>query len=50
MSLYVNSVIKCNNNQYQFWLNPLSANPTKWSNTLKQFARNSGRIILMCLT
>ena len=38
MSLYVNSVIKCNNNQHQFWLNPLSANPTKWSNTLKPIA------------
>ena len=23
-------------------VNPLSANPTKWSNTLKQFVSNSG--------
>ena len=26
------------------FLNPLSANPTKWSNTLKQFVGFSGRI------
>ena len=26
-------------------LNPLSANPTKWSNTLKQFVGNSRRIV-----
>ena len=25
--------------------NPLSANPTKWSNTLKQFVGNSQRIV-----
>ena len=25
---------------YHFHVNPLSANPTKWSNTLKEFARN----------
>ena len=27
-------------------LNPLSANPTKWSNTLKQFVGKSRRIVL----
>ena len=26
-------------------VNPLSANPTKWSNTLKQFFGNSQRIV-----
>ena len=26
-------------------LNPLSANPTKWSNTLKQFVGNSRRVV-----
>ena len=31
-------------------LNPLSANPTKWSNTLKEFVRKSWRIIWVCLT
>ena len=30
--------------------NPLSANPTKWSNTLKQFVGNSRRITWVCLT
>ena len=25
---------------YYYHLNPLSANPTKWSNTLKQFVGN----------
>ena len=31
-------------------LNPLSANPTKWSNTLKQFIGNGGQIVGVCLT
>ena len=31
-------------------VNPLSANPTKWSNTLKQFVGNSRRIVWVCLT
>ena len=31
-------------------LNPLSFNPTKWSNTLKQFVGNSQRIVWVCLT
>ena len=35
---------------YINWFNPLSANPIKWSNTLKQFVRNSRRIVWMCLT
>ena len=30
--------------------NPLSANPTKWSNTIKQFVSNSRRIVWVCLT
>ena len=30
--------------------NPLSANATKWSNTLKQFVGNNGQIVLVCLT
>ena len=29
-------------------INPLSGNPTKWSNTLKQFVGNSRRV--ECLT
>ena len=31
-------------------LNPLSANPTKWSVTLKQFVGNSRQIAWVCLT
>ena len=31
-------------------LNPLSANPTNWSNTFKQFIGNSQRIVWVCLT
>ena len=31
-------------------INPLSANPTKWSNTLKEFVGNSQRIICARLT
>ena len=31
-------------------VNPLSADPTKWSNTLKQFVGNSQQIVWMCLT
>ena len=30
-------------------INPLSANPTKWSNTLKQLLDNSRRIVWVCL-
>ena len=30
-------------------INPLSANPTKWSNTLKQFVGFCRRIVLVCL-
>ena len=30
------------------WVNPLSANPTKWSNTLKQFVGRSRRILWVC--
>ena len=29
---------------------PFSTNPTKWSNTLKQFVGNRRRIVLVCLT
>ena len=29
-------------NKFGWFLNPLSANPTKWSNTLKQFVGNNG--------
>ena len=32
------------------YVNPLSVNPTKWSNTLKQFAGKSQRIVWVCLT
>ena len=32
-----------------FLINPLSANPTKWLNTLKQFAGNSRQIVWVCL-
>ena len=31
-------------------LNPLSASPTKWSNTLKQFVAICRRIVWVCLT
>ena len=31
-------------------LNLLNANPTKWSNTLKQFIGNSGQIVPVCWT
>ena len=31
-------------------VNPLNANPTKWSKTLKQFVDCCRRIILVCLT
>ena len=30
-------------------INPLSANPTKWSNTLKQFVGKSQQIVSVCL-
>ena len=32
------------------YLNPLSVNPTKWLNTLKQFVGYSRRIVWVCLT
>ena len=32
------------------YLNPLSADPTKWSNTLKQFVDKSRLIVWVCLT
>ena len=35
---------------YRNDVNPLSANPTKWSNTLKQFVRGCQRIVGVCLT
>ena len=31
-------------------INPLSANPTKWTNTLKQFVGCCPRIVWVCLT
>ena len=31
-------------------INPLNANPTKWSNKLKQFVGNSRLIVWVCLT
>ena len=31
-------------------LGPLSANPTKWSNTVKQFVGNNQQIVWVCLT
>ena len=34
----------------KYYYNPISASPTKWSNTLKQFVDNSRRIVLVCLT
>ena len=34
----------------KLYLNHLSANPTKWSNTLKKFVGNSRQIVWMCLT
>ena len=35
--------------QIDIFLNTFSANPRKWSNTLKQFARNSRQIVLSVL-
>ena len=32
------------------WANPLSAKPTKWSNTLKQVVGSCRRIVWVCLT
>ena len=40
---------ECYRNSYLF-INPLSANPTKWSNTLKQFVGCCRRIVWVCLT
>ena len=37
---------ECNCQKY---MNPLSANPTKWSNTLKQFVGISRQIVCVCL-
>ena len=34
----------------KFHLNPLSANPTRWSNTLKQFVGCCRRVVWVCLT
>ena len=31
-------------------INPLSATPTKWSNTLKKFVGKSRQIVGVCLT
>ena len=31
-------------------IRPLSANPTKWSNTLTQFVSKNRRIVGVCLT
>ena len=39
-----------NNNIIYTWLNPLSTNPAKWSNTLKQFVGCCLRIVWVCLT
>ena len=39
-----------NGHCWKLGLTPLNANPTKWSNTLKQFIGNSRRIIWVCLT
>ena len=33
--------------RHNYWLKPLSANPTKWSNTLKQFI---GKLLTNCLS
>ena len=35
---------------YNLSANPLSTNPIKWSNTLKQLVGNSQRIVGVCLT
>ena len=34
----------------RLWVNTLSANPTKWSSTLRQIVGNYRRIVKMCLT
>ena len=40
----------CKNNHERNWdLIPLSAKPTKWSNTLKQFVGKSRRTVWVCL-
>ena len=35
---------------WHYLINPLSANRTKWSNTLKQFLSKNWRIVWLCLT
>ena len=46
--------IFCNIFDFDFWslgeFNPSSANPTSWSDALKQFVGNSQRIVWVCLT
>ena len=41
---------KENDYSHASFFNPLRANPTKWSDTLKQFVGNSGQIVWVCLT
>ena len=36
--------------RYRITVNPLNVNPTKWSNTVKQFVGNSQQIAWVCLT
>ena len=51
-------ILKCNRDRTPLqsewheseWLNPLSANPTNWSNTLKQIVGKSRQIVLVYLT
>ena len=39
-----------NDSQFRKTLNPLSANPTKWSNILKKFVGKTQQIVWVCLT
>ena len=43
------STLKTSHESSVFIVNPLSANPTKWSNTLKQFVSNSRKIVKVYL-
>ena len=44
-----NHIFLQNNSNYIVSFNPLNANPTKWSNTLKQFIGCCRRIFWVCL-
>ena len=48
--MYVFFILFLSFHGFPWYFNPLSAKPTKWSNTLKQFSGSSRRIVWVCLT